>query len=345
MFIHSNYRRTFDKAKTVFLFVIVSSLFLACTESEQAKKAEPKRNTAVQTTEGGLKYIHVESFEGPKAAPYQYIYMDFQMLAPDGEPIFTTYVPAGSTPEPQGVRLLPPPFPGAIEEALALLSPGDSMIIFQAATQALPNEAERPKKIKPTDEIRFCLRVYSIMEAAQYMELNRKRIAVKDASSAEREPEIIRKNVDVNELQDSVFELPEGLFFMIQKEGTGPCAQDGDSIIMHYNTRLLNGLTVDDSQKMQGKPFGFVFDRTNPKRGLIPAWEIIFGRILNKGSVGVFWSPSHLAFGSSKKGNLGAYQSLQFQFYILDIVPKNQIKGYKKNFANLDNLLDKKAEK
>ncbi len=322
------------------VWLLAFSILASCSDDKTNSNPEPVRSLDIRTTEGGLRYMHCESMPGPKPEPYQCVLMDIQFLAPNGEIIFTTYSIGGALSEPIGQRLIPGGAPGDVIEALRLLSAGDSMVIYQPAAIALPDKEVRPKTIKDTDEIRMCLRVHKIMSFEAFVAFDKQRKEVKTASHHEREPEIIRKNVVINELQDSVFELPNNLFFMIQREGKGPFAQDGDSIIMHYNTRLLNGLTIDDSQKMQGKPFGFVFDRTNPKRGLIPAWETIFSSILNKGAVGVFWAPSHLCFGSSRKQNLGEYQSLQFQFFILDIVPKDKIKSYKKNYANMDGLLE-----
>jgi FKBP-type peptidyl-prolyl cis-trans isomerase len=48
--------------------------------------------------------------------------------------------------------------------------------------------------------------------------------------------------------------LASGLVYELLKEGTGPVAKSGQTVIMHYTGRLEDG-TVFDSSRGRGKPF------------------------------------------------------------------------------------------
>lgn len=97
-----------------------------------------------------------------------------------------------------------------------------------------------------------------------------------------------------NKDKEGVVTLPEGLQYLVIKEGTGAQPSINDTVKAHYKGALLDGKEFDNSFK-RGQPF------TAPLRSLIKGWQIALP-LMKEGSHWRLWIPSDLAYGDRGAG-------------------------------------------
>lgn len=116
-----------------------------------------------------------------------------------------------------------------------------------------------------------------------------------------------------NKTKDGIVELPEGLQYMVIKEGTGPQPLVTDSVKAHYKGSLLNGKEFDNSFK-RGQPF------SAPLRSLIKGWQIALP-LMKEGSHWRLWIPSELAYGDRGAGSdIPGGATLIFEVELISII-------------------------
>jgi FKBP-type peptidyl-prolyl cis-trans isomerase FklB len=117
----------------------------------------------------------------------------------------------------------------------------------------------------------------------------------------------------VNKTKDGVTELPEGLQYLVIKEGTGPQPLITDTVKAHYKGALLDGKEFDNSFK-RGQPF------SAPLRSLIKGWQIALP-LMKEGSHWRLWIPSDLAYGDrGAGGDIPGGAALMFEVELISIV-------------------------
>lgn len=116
-----------------------------------------------------------------------------------------------------------------------------------------------------------------------------------------------------NRTKEGVIELPEGIQYMVLKEGTGNKPLPSSTIKAHYKGALLNGKEFDSSFR-RNDPF------TAPLRALIKGWQIAIP-LMNEGSHWRLWIPSDLAYGDRGAGaDIPGGATLMFEVELISII-------------------------
>lgn len=118
-------------------------------------------------------------------------------------------------------------------------------------------------------------------------------IAVSCTKREEKEREQILKYITDNNLD--AIEGPEGLFYVIEIDGSGQNPITSSRVTVHYEGFLLNGDKFDSSID-RGQPSTF------PLTGVIRGWQIGIP-LFKAGGKGKLILPSKLAYGSQGAGN------------------------------------------
>ena len=107
-----------------------------------------------------------------------------------------------------------------------------------------------------------------------------------------------------------------GLYKLTLTEGSGKKVAIGDTIIVHYEGRFLNGKFFDSTIK-RNEPFGFVYGTE---------WQVIEGLeeaigTMKEGEKSMFILPSQLAFGKkgSSTGIVPPYTSVIFEVELMEV--------------------------
>lgn len=116
-----------------------------------------------------------------------------------------------------------------------------------------------------------------------------------------------------NKMNEGVVELPEGMQYLVIKEGAGVQPTISQSVKAHYKGSLLNGKEFDNSFK-RGEPF------TAPLRALIKGWQIALP-LMKEGSHWRLWIPSDLAYGDRGAGSdIPGGATLIFEVELIEVV-------------------------
>ena len=117
-----------------------------------------------------------------------------------------------------------------------------------------------------------------------------------------------------NASKEGVITTKSGLQYRVIKEGNGAAPKLDDTVVTHYEGRLITGEVFDSSYK-RNQPATF------PVKGVIKGWT----EALQLMQVGAKWQlfiPSDIAYGASQRGNLIQPNStLIFDIELLEIKP------------------------
>jgi FKBP-type peptidyl-prolyl cis-trans isomerase FkpA len=203
-------------------------------------------------------------------------------------------------------------FQGDIADALMLMTPGDSIICLVDA-QSMYDYSKKPMPdyIKPGDKIQYNIRLVSIKPRE---ELLKEREAAFNQAMQNQGANQNTAAAELMEMEDKALldyfssrkiapiKTRSGMYYRIQKEGSGPLAQPGDTVVMQYRGNLLDGTVFDsntDSAFMHVQPLVFVLGTGR----VIQGWDEGIG-YLNRGAKASFYIPSSLAYGNqSRPGN------------------------------------------
>lgn len=202
-----------------------------------------------------------------------------------------------------------PAFKGDLIEAIMLMSPGDSIVsLVDAQAMFAFSKNKMPDYIKPGDKIQYNIRLVSIktkeqlqkeqqaafMKQMKEQEAKQKAAAAKQMATDDKALKAFftRKNL-------TPIKTASGLYYSIQKEGTGEPAKAGDTVTLNYRGTLLDGTTFDsniDSAFLHVQPLTFVLGRGQVVKG----WDEGVG-YLKAGSKASFYIPSPLAYGTQSR--------------------------------------------
>ncbi|MFH1320051.1 MAG: FKBP-type peptidyl-prolyl cis-trans isomerase [Bacteroidota bacterium] len=102
--------------------------------------------------------------------------------------------------------------------------------------------------------------------------------------------------LEENKTKEGVVTLPNGLQYLVLKEGDGPQPKLTDNVTTHYHGTLTDG-TVFDSSVERGEPATF------PLNGVIEGWQEAL-QLMKVGSKWKLFLPPHLAYGERGSGQV-----------------------------------------
>jgi FKBP-type peptidyl-prolyl cis-trans isomerase FklB len=124
-----------------------------------------------------------------------------------------------------------------------------------------------------------------------------------------------KKFLEENKSKPGVVVLPDGLQYIVVKEGAGPKPTPNDTVSVHYHGTLIDG-TVFDSSIERGEPAEF------PVGAVIPGWTEAL-QLMSVGSKFKLFIPSDLAYGDRAAGpKIAANSTLIFDVELLGIKGK-----------------------
>ena len=119
--------------------------------------------------------------------------------------------------------------------------------------------------------------------------------------------------LEKNKTAEGVLVLPEGIHYLVIKEGEGAQPALNSTVKAHYKGSLLDGKEFDNSFK-RGQPF------SAPLRSLIRGWQIALP-LMKLGSHWRLWIPSDLAYGDRGAGSdIPGGATLVFEVELLEVL-------------------------
>jgi FKBP-type peptidyl-prolyl cis-trans isomerase FklB len=115
-----------------------------------------------------------------------------------------------------------------------------------------------------------------------------------------------------NKKKKGVTTTKSGLQYKVMTKGKGKKATAADTVVAHYEGRLING-TVFDSSIKRGTPATF------PVSGVIKGWQEVL-QLMSEGAKWQVYIPADLAYGEKGVGrNIGPNETLIFDIELIKI--------------------------
>jgi FKBP-type peptidyl-prolyl cis-trans isomerase FkpA len=218
---------------------------------------------------------------------------------------------------PMYLELSAPQYPGDIYEGLAMMAIGDSATFiidaeaFFFQTVGVP---ELPYFIKSGDKIYFDVKLNNVMDEEGFMleqeRLAEEQIRINEQRALDEDGILDQYLLDENITMQP---LPSGLYYIEKEKGDGPKVQEGQTVSVHYEGKLIDG-TVFDSSFERGTPLDFVVGSGQ----VIPGWDEGIS-MMNVGGKATLVIPSRLGYGERGAGQvIPPYSTLIFEVELVD---------------------------
>lgn len=222
--------------------------------------------------------------------------------------------------------LMQPTMKGGLENALAMMAPGDSGV-FQINADSLFAKTfgqPLPPFIKPGSQLTFFInmekaqsRTEAEADYAKMMEEQMQKAQAEAEQQIKTDDAKIQAYIKENNLKN-VQKTESGVYYIVTKEGNGPQAAAGKTVSVHYKGTFLDGKEFDGSRTNPmsgGKPFEFVLGNQQ----VIKGWDDAIVK-LKKGSEAILLIPSPLAYGAQDRGpDMPANSILRFDVELVDV--------------------------
>ncbi|MDF7809770.1 FKBP-type peptidyl-prolyl cis-trans isomerase [Hymenobacter sp. YC55] len=212
---------------------------------------------------------------------------------------------------------------GGIEDAVALLQPGDSAVFRFNVDSVFAKSFRQPappfmKKAGNTMTVLAKAQKLMTQEEAsadqqKMMELAKKKAEADAARLLQKDDLQIQAYLKKNNLTG--LKTTGGTYYVVTKAGTGPKPQTGQTVSVLYKGTLLDGKVFDSSEKQGGKPISFALGVGQ----VIPGWDQGLAA-LTQGTKAILLIPSPLAYGSRGAGpDIPANAILRFDVELVEV--------------------------
>jgi FKBP-type peptidyl-prolyl cis-trans isomerase FkpA len=307
--------------KKTILFVALSLSLLSVAAQNavaQAKKPTAKKTVAKKAagnmltgTKDGMQYKIIrkmpESGMSPKMGDI--VEMNIKVHVGDSA-LFDSRLVNGN--KPVSFPIQKPTFTSDPVKGFMMMKPGDSAVFYVKVDSLKKSGAQLPPWMKAGDRLEYNVSLVSVKSAAEAKE------QAEQAGKAQA-------GIDTKVLNDyfgqnhiTPLKTPMGVYYTITKEGMGEKATTGQTVVVNYTGKTLDGKTFDsnvDSNFHHVSPFSF----TLGKHQVIAGWDDGIPMI-KKGGKGTLYIPSPLAYGAqSPSPAIPANSVLVFDVEVTDI--------------------------
>lgn len=212
-------------------------------------------------------------------------------------------------------QITPSDFEGGIENCFLMLSKGDSADFIISANDFFIKtlHAKLPSFIKPNDDMIVSIKLIDTMTKERYEKEKQEFLAwIKDFEEYEQ----VKLKHYLETENTSVDPSKSGLHKILKQKGIGAIVEKGDTIIVDYEGKFLNGKKFDSTIE-RNSPFQFVY---GTEWQVIKGLEIAIGT-MQEGEKSIFIMPSYFAFGSkgSSTGIIPPFTSVIFEVHIKEL--------------------------
>jgi len=170
------------------------------------------------------------------------------------------------------------------------------------------NPGPRPAFLKSGEYIKLNIKVLSV-ESKEQAEKERADAAAQQAS---QEGNDIADYIKTNKIKAQ--QTASGLYYAIDKKGSGPLPKPGQSVTVNYTGSLLNGTVFDSSLKPGRSPFTFVLGQGQ----VIKGWDEGVA-LLPVGSKAHLIVPSALGYGPQGNQGIPPNSPLAFEVEVISV--------------------------
>jgi len=215
----------------------------------------------------------------------------------------------------------------ALNDSVRIIIPSDSLFKNR--------EQDRPPFLAKNASVIYLLKIERVQTLDEAIaEKKAEEAKIKEGSDKLKAEEAARISKYVSTLGPTVKTTASGLRYQITKPSAKPKPLPGDTLLVNYIGKTLEGKVFDTNLQEEAQKAG-VFQQGRPyepfqfvvKHGdVIPGWDEGF-LLLNQGSKARLIIPSKLAYGENQSGpDIAPYSPLVFDVELISIKPgKHQV--------------------
>lgn len=281
----------------------VAGLFILLLVSANSF-SQSKLTDGYQRTARGLYYKIIVDGKQTKGKLSDIIKMNLEYLTQKDSVLFSTYQEEMG---PVQFTISPPTFNGDPMEGFTFLGEGDSAIFLMQSDSAYKGQ-EMPPFAKPGEFVKIHVNVLSMMTKDEY---DRKK-AEETKAQSEKDVTIIENYLASKGLKAQ--KSASGLYYVIDKQGEGAKAQQGQTVTVNYTGKFLDGKVFDSSLNPGHTPLSFQLGAGQMIKGFDEGIAL-----LNVGGSGTLIIPSALAWGTRSQGAIPANAVVVFEVELLEV--------------------------
>lgn len=280
-----------------------------------------------ETTSDGIKYTYIKEGKDP-AKDGEYVIYHFEAKNEKDSVFLSSY----SQPIPAYLQHNDETQANTgIDEIFLNLKKGDSIVVSSEAAKVFGADGV-PPFLKSDEQITINIGVLNVIEEELFQDYfndliasQQKKQEEKSVQQLEDDIKEIEKYISENNLQADRTE--SGVFYVIEKEGTGPEVEQGNTVHVDYTGYVLDGTVFDTSVESRARESNLY----NQAKNYSPiSFEVGVGRVikgwdeglqrLRKGSVAKLIIPSPLAYGPNQRSEvIKANSILVFDVEVTDV--------------------------
>lgn len=213
-------------------------------------------------------------------------------------------------------------------EIFPMLTVNDSVRILIPADSLFKNrEQERPPFLTKGTSIVYVLKIEKVQSLDQAIAERKAAEAKIQEATAKLKTDEQAKIAKFIANQPTIKTTASGLHYQITKPSLKPKPLPGDTLLVNYIGKTLDGKVFDTNSKEEAEKAGIVqpgrpyepFQFVVKSGQVIPGWDEGF-LLLNQGSKARLIIPSKLAYGANQSGpNIAPYSPLIFDVELLSI--------------------------
>ncbi len=286
--------------------------FLAAATLSQTSCKGQSGAGGFASTKSGLQYrIVTDAPGGQKPAVGDFVEMHINTHIGDSVLMDSR---AMNNNQPVPLQVTAPSFNGDLMEGLTMLTEGDSAV-FQISVDSLLKMGNQPLpwiKAGVGQMVQYEIKMTSVRNQQQ-MKQQQSEAASKQKGIDEG---ILQSYFATNKIKPT--KTASGMYYRVTKHGTGPMPKAGQSMVMNYTGKTLDGATFDSNVDPK-------FNHVQPFKFMLGMGQVIKGwdegiALLKKGSKATLYIPSTLAYGQqSPSPAIPANGILMFDVELVDI--------------------------
>jgi FKBP-type peptidyl-prolyl cis-trans isomerase len=288
-----------------------SSISISCAVAAFAVLTSCDKGAKIQTLPNGLRYAKHTDNKGEKAKAGEYMSLHFQMWGTTTEGKDTLLQDTRKLGEPM-IIMPDNPALGRIGKGLQNVVKGDSVSFYEYIDSLYGQMT--PPFLKKGSDIRFDMKIIDIMNQEQLEAMMKKR----QKEQVGKDEEIIKKFLADKGITNAK-RTASGLYYTVDKEGTGPQPKKGDEVQTHYTGCIVPTEKKFDSSLDPG--------RGEPLKFTCGAGQMIAGfdegvMLMKQGGKATFYLPSALGYGAqSPSPDIPANSILRFEVELVSVKP------------------------
>lgn len=208
-----------------------------------------------------------------------------------------------------------PSYEGSIDECFLMLSKGEKASFILPARDFFGKTLETsiPSFLAQGDSLKIQIDLLEVQRKEEFLK-EKEAFLNWIQDFGEYEKVLLQQFLDEEHIDVSPTE--SGIYHVVLEEGTGPEVERGDTVVVHYEGKFLNGKFFD-STKQRKQPFEFVY---GTKMQVIQGMEELIGQ-MREGEKALAILPSDMAFGKtgSSTGIIPPYTSVVYEVVLTEV--------------------------